>query len=248
MGETFKCGVVGYARNITYIRLEPNKDKGPFWHQMLPWIKGNHFVWDLTHKDVKANLIIQELPLMSSMLQKRNVKVWVRGVTPDLARLLSKQKTSLPNVSCLDVEAPYYCSLCSSLHALTLNLCPTKYRELSSGKGYPEAPPCPVCKTSMRFNDIPQQFFSFLNLTHAPNNNFLDPSLVNRAFNDAELSRAGSSSHLDKKLWWSGNNQEHRGDVDANDKLITVSIETGIAMALIVTTLALLGAMLARLI
>ncbi len=248
MGDTFNCGVVGYAQDITYIRLEPNKDNGPFWHQMMPWIRGRHFVWDLTHKEVQANLIVQDLALMGSMLEKKNIRLWLRGVSPDLARLLSNQKLPLPNVSCLDVDAPYFCSLCSSLRALTLNLDPALHRELARGTGFPQAPICPTCKSEMRFNDIPRQFFSFLTLMHNNINSFLDPSLVNRAFNDAELSRAGGASHLDKKLWWSGNAQEYRGGANSGTMPLALAVETGISVTLLVTNLALLGALLERLI
>lgn len=247
MGDTFNCGVVGYAQDITYIRLEPNKDNGPFWHQMLPWIRGRHFVWDLTHKEVQANLVVQDLALMGSMLQKKNVRLWLRGVSPDLARLLSNQKLPLPNVSCLDVDAPYFCSLCSSLRALTLNLDPTLHKELAQGTGFPKAPPCPTCKSEMRFNDIPRQYFSFLAQMQNSSSSFLDPASVNRAFNDAELNRVGGASHLDKKLWWSGNAQENGRGGNRGPTPVLLVVETGLTVALLVTMLALLGALLERL-
>jgi hypothetical protein len=99
----------------------------------------------------------------------------------------------------------------------------------------------------MRFNDIPKQFFSFLQHMHAPKGIFLEPALINRAFNDAELSRAGADGgHLDKKLWWHAKKAQNGVDLADQNMPTTVALETGIAISLLITNLALLGALIVR--
>jgi len=99
----------------------------------------------------------------------------------------------------------------------------------------------------MRFNDIPRQFFSFLKKMRGVRADFLDPANVNRAFNDAELNRAGGADHLDKKLWWFGNVNEPNGPNGRANSRTNIMLESWISITLLITNVALLGALIGRL-
>ena len=194
MGHRLDCGVVGYAGGVTYVRVDPSTGPGPYWHYILPALRGKHLALDLADMGASPGSALQDVLLLASMLQRQGARLWLTMVPPEVARRVASQKAVIPGVSCLDFLAPYHCPVCEAGRPTIMPVDEGLHARISEEQVDLGSPPCPSCNSAMRYHDDPDDLFAFLTRLDASP----DVERVRAECEDArENAEAGPAAALD---------------------------------------------------
>jgi hypothetical protein len=162
MGHRLNCGVVGYAGGVSYVRVDPSTGPGPYWHYVLPALRGKHLVLDFSELGGSPGSALQDVLLLASMLQRQGARLWLTMVPPEVVRRVASQKAVIPGVSCLDVLAPFHCPVCEAGRPIIMPVDEGLHERMNEEQVDLGSPPCPTCNSAMRYHDDPDTLFAFL--------------------------------------------------------------------------------------
>jgi hypothetical protein len=188
--------------------------------------------------------LVQDIQVMSSMLQRKGMRVVLSRVPSTLVHKLGNAKTALKDIRCMDIFAPYYCPICEQQVAVLLPLSAKAAQAIKENQVPPSTITCESCHSEMKFNDDPKSFFSFLDFVPVFDPVGMQDSDVRQAILDAGQTntrdRGNISQNLGRHVWWLRLEQTEFGGPrvrTSQDK--NRSLETGFAIGLLALNLGL---------
>ena len=239
MGNNVDCGIVGYSPTSTCIRLDPSESTGPYWHRVLPLSRGKHLILDLSLiQDAQSNLV-QDLQVMTSMLQRKQMSLILNNVPISVVGLLGEKKSALGDIQVMNLIAPYRCAACKRDETIIVPLGADLSPSLAEQIKQPEAIACQSCSGAMTFEGDHKIFFSSAALLRCFTPEPSEQKDLALAIQDVEgtapRDRMSMSQNLSRHVWWLGLDQANQPQTTGGKESVKwLSREMAFAAALLV--------------